>query len=271
MSGLGFRKIHIKFMKKKVYIIQPRHLGDIIFVMAIAQKYKNSGFTVFFPVDDVYLGKASIQKSFPGIKFVPMSGFKLLTDYGDCCIHEDEHKIVINLLNTSKYKKHMEKKYLRLYLPVDFWRNVRIERDTNAENALLKILKISEGEKFNLINEYYSNKKSISMEVKIDNNYRNVYLKNIEGYSLFDWIGVIERAESIHSVHTSIQYIIDILENTTKELHIYPRSELYEPHSFYDYLFFKKYQYHPHPKNLFYQVNFNFRKLKRSIFRFFKY
>jgi hypothetical protein len=251
---------------KKIYLNQPRYLGDIIFVMAIAQNYVEAGFEVIFPVEDSYLKSMAFEKYFPNIKFIPLSDFSNFSNYrklSDIKI-EDEEKIVLNLINTDRFKKHMGKKYSILDFPVDMWRTVKINRNLEAEEKLLEKLGINKSEKFNLINEYYSNKKTNYMKPKTGNNYKNINLERIDGFNLIDWMGVIEKASSIHTVHTSIQYIIDIMDNITTDLHIYPRAEIYEPHAYYDYLFRKKYYYHSHPKNIKYQLSYILRKIKRS-------
>jgi hypothetical protein len=250
---------------KKVYINQPRYLGDVIFVMAIAQKYANEGYEVIFPVEDSYLKNASIEKNFPEITFTAQSAIQGFKNKNYLVENHKNDGLVINFYATSKYKDHMGKKYLLLDLPVKQWRELKIQRDLDAEKKLIEKLSIASNDKFNLINEYYSNKKTINMHPEIKNSYKNIYLEKVDGFNLFDWMGVIERAESIHTVHTSIQYIIDVMEGITTDIHIYPRVEIYEPHSYYDYLFSKKYIYHSHPKNIKYQLKFNLRKLKRNL------
>lgn len=252
---------------KKIFINQPRFLGDILFVMSIAQYYLVNGHEVFFPMEDSYLENTPFEKYFPGIKFIPLSDFSDFSYYRELrnIKIEDEKKVVLNLINTDRYKNHMEKKYSILNFPVDMWRKVRIKRDLDSEEKLLQKLGITNDEKFNLINEYYSNKKTKYMNLKTGNNFKNIYLEKIEGFNLIDWMGVIEKASSIHTVHTSIQYLIDIMDNITTDLHIYPRVEIYEPHEYYDYLFIKNYIYHPHPKDIKYQINYALRKIKRSL------
>jgi hypothetical protein len=250
---------------KKVYIIQPRNLGDVIFVMAIAQKYADAGYEVIFPVEDSYIKTATIEKNFPGIRFIPLTAFQNIKGKSHLDETQGNGDLIIDLITTHKYKDHMGQKYLLLGLPVKQWRELKIQRDFDAEKKLIDKLGIASNEKFNLINEYYSNKKTCNMRPQIKNNYKNIYLERVDGFNLLDWMGVIERAESIHTVHTSIQYIIDVMEDITTDIHIYPRVEIYEPHSYYDYLFSKKYIYHPHPKNIKYQLIFNLRKLKRNL------
>lgn len=52
----------------------------------------------------------------------------------------------------------------------------------------------------------------------------DVYLSVKEGFSLFDWAGVICNATSIHTVNTSIIYLLEMLDLKAKEVHLYQRS-----------------------------------------------
>jgi hypothetical protein len=60
-------------------------------------------------------------------------------------------------------------------------------------------------------------------------------MRQIEGFSLFDWAKVLEGAKEIHTVSTSVLYILDLLE--TGPVHVYVRAPNEKDHSFYDYIF----------------------------------
>jgi len=236
-------------MNKPVFVDQPGWLGDIIFVMSIAQKYASMGHDVYYPVYDNYLKIPSIKKNFPEINFSSVKNFPNYKKYYGMTITEDSDYIFLPFVgNFNKYKHtdHMRYKYELLGYSLDMWRDVKITRDYDAENKLMNELNISYGEKYNLINQNYSTIRKItgSASFVIDNNFRNINMKILDGYNLFDWMGIIERATTIHTIHTSIQYILDVMLNITEELHIYPRTEIGESHSKYDYIFTKKYEYH---------------------------
>ena len=232
---------------KDVVVIQPKNLGDIIFVMVIAQKYANEGHKVYYPVRSAILKFPSIQKNFPEIIFMRERQFPNYDKIHKANILEDDKYIylpfIYNYLNKKMYD-HMKYKYLLLNFPLDLWRSVKITRDLNSENKLINLLGIVPSEKFNLINKNYSRSKRSQIIITPDNNYRNIFLEKIEGFNLFDWIGVIEIATSIHTVHTSLHYILEVLPNITNDLHIYPRKEVGQKHSLYDFLFKKEYVYH---------------------------
>ncbi len=121
------------------------------------------------------------------------------------------------------------------------WRDVIITRNHVAEDKLFKHLGLDSGEKYNLINEYFHGKHS-TLTINTNNSYKNVYMSMLKGYSLFDWIRTMQNAQSIHTFHTSLQYLMDLF-NMPEDLHIYkrPNDELQES---YDYLFNKHYIYH---------------------------
>jgi hypothetical protein len=64
----------------------------------------------------------------------------------------------------------------------------------------------------------------------------------MEGYSLFDWAAVMEQAVEIHTVSTSIIYLLELLH---LRAHIYIRRPDERSHSYYDYLLEQKHILHP--------------------------
>jgi hypothetical protein len=258
--------------KKIIFIDQPRFLGDIIFIMAIAQKYTEDGNLVEFPIDDQYLNSAAIYKNFPSVNLIPLSKYRDYEKYHKSKVFEDDTRRYL-LLSDSGFSKpanqHMRYKYESIQMPMSFWRSIKITRDYDSENKLIAILGIKSGEKFNLINTNYSNRIVLNMKPLINNGYRNIHMSKIDGFNIFDWMGVIERAESIHTVHTSLQYILDVMPSITDQLNIYLRSGIYEPHSYYDYIFEKKYIYHGRWLNMVFESICLIRALKKHIKKFF--
>lgn len=84
-------------------------------------------------------------------------------------------------------------------------------------------------EPFILINENYGFDISCSKPKKhygvyntVSNNLKIVEMKVMDGITLFDWIPIIEKAEEVHTVDTSICYLIETL-NTTDKLFCHTR------------------------------------------------
>jgi len=231
--------------KKAIFIDQPGFYGDIIHLMAIAQDYVNKGHVVYIPVPEQYL---EMQKNFPTINFVLRDTFP---NYEFYCSHssifEDDNFIYLPLKKSPEWNfggsnRNMEKKYLFLNLPSQMWRNIEITRDYNAENQLFNLLGLKEDDKYNLINEFHQ-KNDIKVLINVINEFKNIYMCKIEGYNLFDWIKVMQKAQTIHTIGTAIIFLMDVIEAMPNEMHINKRSDRND-HATYDYLLEKKYIYH---------------------------
>ena len=61
-------------------------------------------------------------------------------------------------------------------------------------------------------------------------------MRSIPGFSLFDWSLVIEKATEIHTVGTSINYLIELLEIEGKEVVLYKRLPDENHYENYDYI-----------------------------------
>ena len=219
---------------KKVFVNQKGFWGDIVFIMAILQKYVKDGYEVFFPLQVEYFGPPSIQDYFPMIKFE--GGVR---NEGDEIIDLNFHVIY------SKHPKcpgHMRFKYEDLDFPLDMWRDVIIERKYEVEEKLFETLGLSDGKKYNFINENWHKAGNDKLTIETGNDYPNIEMRRIDGFSLFDWITVMQRAQSIHTVSTSINFFIDLYDMPA-DLHMYRRGTSTN-HDEYDFLFNKNYIWH---------------------------
>jgi len=233
-------------IKKPILINQPGNIGDLIHIMAIAQDYVNRGHEVIIPVPVQLL---SIRKNFPTINFPLINEFPDWYYYENNNNCNEDDKYILLPLGKSPFwngdsNRNMLKKYNILNLSGDMWRNVKITRDYDAENKLFNQLGLKEGDKYNLINEYYKNTfEKISISVNTQNGCKNLYINRIGEYNLFDWLKTMENAQSIHTVGTAIVFLMDVFNSMPNDMHIYPRGDLGN-HGTYDYLLNKKYIYH---------------------------
>jgi len=238
------------FTNKKVLINQPYFLGDIIFVMALIQKLVTDGYEVIYPVRDEYM---NLQKNFPTVNMVALSRFSKYEHYNRVePLYVDNEYQVISLRHSFTRKGlpyHMNNKYECMGLPVDMWRDIKIIRDFETENKLFNVLELKSDEKYNLINKnhrpFFRNN---GQPIIVENGFRNITMEMIEGFSLLDWIGVMEKAQSIHTVATSNQYLMETIPTMPKEMHIYRRynenNNTYWDHSSYEFLFKGNYIWH---------------------------
>jgi len=234
--------------KKKIIINQPYFLGDILFVMALIQKLVDTGYDVTFPVKNEYY---DLQKNFPTVKMVPLTEFIQYEIYNTATpIMETDTHIAISLRHSFiQGKGHMKYKYDIMELPLETWRDIKIERDYIKENELFAKLGLKDGDKYNLVNEFHRPFLHHT-PIKIESEYKNVNMSKLEGYNMLDWIGVMERAQSIHTIATSIIFLMDSIDTMPEKMHLYRRyrgeehNGGYWDHSDYDYLLTKNYVYH---------------------------
>jgi len=211
-------------MIKKVYLNQPGRFGDILYIIPMARRLMERGYDVFFLINEKY---KSLIPHFPDINFVdPESHPTVIEPY-----------IFLSLWNGATYfqddpthkKDIMTDKYAMYNIvmkdnidPKSYWRKLTFKRFPEKEKLLFKILGLKDGEKYVLINENSSNGTK-KIDVKTD--LKKVYM-GMEGelkqFDLLDWSLVMENAEEIHTIHTSVIYVLEVLKTTSK-LHLYER------------------------------------------------
>jgi hypothetical protein len=120
----------------------------------------------------------------------------------------------------------MEAKYNFLELDFSDWSDYfTFERNSKRENNLYyNILNLKDDSNYILINRKYGSPPNSVDCTHIDLSKFNEYIEldYIDGINLFDWCKVIENAKEIHTVDTSINYIIDKLSLNSK-LELYSR------------------------------------------------
>jgi hypothetical protein len=226
-------------MKKNIVINQFMGLGDILFIIPICDYFYNLGHNIIFPINEEFL---NIQKNFKHIQFVNKNNYHIDYESNEIVEYEDYTILPLrfsnNILNNGNPETCMSDKYQFLNLPLDIWKNLKWERDFEKENELYyDVLGLKDGEEYNLINTSFSMDKNINLN--LNNGLKNINMKILKDFNLLDWYKVITNASSIHTVGTSIIFIIEVMK-TTNDLNLY-RREGEKDFSFYLYLLEKKY------------------------------
>ena len=243
VSELG--KIILMPKNKTIILNQPFGLGDIIFIQNIVTELKRFNNKVIIPIVTKYLSVA------PYLKEVTFIDKNLLNIDYDCKnFKEDNNTCIIPLRFSilyfnSPYYDCMSNKYKMLGLDYNNWVNMSFTRMYKKEQELFDMLGLKEGEKYNLISTSVGNKYLNRNSIEVNNGLKNVEVNIIEGYTLFDWCKVIENATTIHTVHTSINYIIEKINTKAEEsneLHLYSRDGSIDNFAEFEYLFKKKYR-----------------------------
>lgn len=223
--------------------------GDLIFCQSIARDFVCAGYKVLWPVTGCY---APLAKHFPDIVMVDKALVNI--DYTRTDEYEFNGCKVIPLRFTDSlckvpYTQCMQSKYLYFNKDWQTWKdNCRIRRDYANERKLYsEVLGLAVGEKYNLISEQFGTAGLRTAGVDIpDNGLKNVHMKFIDGFTLIDWMMVIENAHEIFAVSSSNIYLFELYPLKAKKINLYIRKPIELNHDNYAYLL-QSHNYILHP------------------------
>jgi hypothetical protein len=116
----------------------------------------------------------------------------------------------------------MTDKYRVLGLEPKLWESIALVRDLEKEQALKEIV-VGDVAEYDFCNSYFQNTQNIEMDIQIDTEFPLINMEKIEGYSMVDWCSIIEGARNVHTVSTSLLYMIQSIYSPDQEYHLYPR------------------------------------------------
>lgn len=220
---------------KKLGIIQPGKIGDIIICLPIAKWYADKGYEVVWPVDK------NIINNFLGyidyVNFLPID-FDCFAAH-QVCFNNDCNKIIdlsfcipgASPFNTENFLKQNvysfdEYKYMLADVPLEEKWKLQLNRNLEHEQQLIQSLN---SDTYILLQAASSDcKRAISI-----NSTSGAAIINIDHRteSIFDWIGAIERAQRIVLIESCFSNLVDQLsiainKNTLLLKHGYYVSEL---------------------------------------------
>ena len=208
--------------------------GDIIWIQPIIERFVASGFQVVYPVIEIYYEVAR--------KYLPRNGLTYVLVNSDYEFKECFNSPQILQHNGNVYLplhfSHLHfpecplmiSKYLLAQVPLkDFRQSVPKIRDHEREYALEKLVNPN-NEDFVLISQLFgtppnSGQRTLvtNVEVGIKKIYVDYQNKALMDFHLFDWIGLIEKASSIHVVESALSYLVDLYANDLADIHMYDR------------------------------------------------
>lgn len=218
----------------KALISQPFGLGDHIFTVTIARDLIKKGMEVVYPVQGHYL--EGNKRAYPDIQWVHVDEI----DNGLLEIKRKEkaggYEVYplrwANEILRLPYKDCMKAKYLWYGWNYRDWtKNAQWARNSETEAKLAELVGAT-GE-YTLVNRYFRGDASGVADIRVEGNV--VEMRNIEGFSLFDWGQVIENASQIHTVSTSILYMLEMML-FNHVIHLYKRWPDERDHRNYQYL-----------------------------------
>lgn len=224
--------------------------GDILFIQTIANDFIRENKKVLIPVAPHLV---SLNKHFPNVTFIDKNLLNINYERKDDYTIHNARIIPLRFAEAIQklpYKDCMKAKYSLLGKDWQRWREMTWIRHPEHEHRLFsEVLGLQEGEKYNLINTNFRFDNSGRAMFKVDNGLKNVTMRVIENYTLLDWGVVIQSATQIHTVSTSLNYVIELMELKAEELHLYVRRDsqrLFQEKDFstIQYLLTKKYEFH---------------------------
>ena len=220
-------------MKNLCLINQPAGLGDIMLCQKIADAVIAKGYQIYWPVIDQYLEDVKRYMQKDGITFCSANDdFPLKQYYSSGLIRPtsgDNGELYLPLRYADlSYpgESVLRSKFKILNANPSRWqRHLKFSRDANKENELFyDVLGLSNEDSYAFTNLWYGSPPSPEKKnVSVATNIKNVEMKTIDGFSVFDWCKVIEKASEIYCVDTSLFYVIDLLEIKAKTLEAYSK------------------------------------------------
>jgi hypothetical protein len=218
-------------MGNKICLInQAAGLGDIILCQKIAAHVIELGYNIVWPVVDQYNYISEYIQN-PKIHFCSINDNFIQKDLylkNENEFIQTDDFLYLPLNNADRViqsKSMLYAKYDYCQLTPDNWQNhFEIKRNYSREEKLLNHFNIIPGEKYNVLNKTFATPPNIITNTSIypKNDYKTINMELLGWDRIFDWMGILEGAEEIHTVDTSLTLILTKLN--VKNVHIYERT-----------------------------------------------
>ena len=217
-------------MYKICLIYQPCGLGDILFIQKIVNYWKDKGFRVIIPV--VYEFEW-LNSYIEGVEFISWGDSNVKLTHKDKLPNEiqfpykdrydpyapsvvTENFVYYNLFATPNGPV-MKYKYTIADMSYDDWSDhLKFKRNEEKENDLYhNVLGLNDGEEYVFVNKTYQTRPHSLTYDRISSNQSDyggkkvVELSVMDGYTIFDWLKVIENASEIHMIESSMNYVLE--------------------------------------------------------------
>lgn len=217
--------------------LQAFGIGDVMFCITLAREWIAKGNEVLWGVVPHFVD--DLQRAYPDITFVDYRtlpiDYKRQDEY-DYYPPNGKYMYRVIPLRWSveickvPYKDCMKSKYLMFKKDWETWKeNAMFTRDHDKEQELYD--KVVKSDSYKVVNRYFRTDSARAVNIPCT----GVDMP-LQGYSLFDWAKVLENAEEIHTVSTSIIYLLELLQLKAKKVYIYKRSPDEKNHDNYSYI-----------------------------------
>jgi hypothetical protein len=218
---------------KLAIIRQPAGLGDILFTYKIAKKIneKYNPDQIIWPICKEYIHIKDYIDTPANIHFVDerdeFLGKELYCSHIMQIQKTDEYVYIPlqfsceAMFGSFNFQENLYSKYNFVGLSNDGWAaEVNLKRNYKKEEELYNLKAPSEP--YILVNRNYGTNPQKRQDIALESKYKVIELDYVPGYNLFDWIKLIECAEEVHTLQTSLAYLLDILKK--QKVSIYHRT-----------------------------------------------
>tara|TARA_R100000742_G_C4274410_1_gene94357 strand:- start:363 stop:1070 length:708 start_codon:yes stop_codon:yes gene_type:complete len=204
-------------------------IGDIFYLQSVAKKYISMGYEIIWPLRDdiLWLGDyikginfCSRDDNFPGKEY-----------YGQDAVIITPNFVYLGIMRPHLWGigdgKIMSSKYSILNMNHSDWRSgFTFDRKLDKEeNLYYNVLGLKDDSEFVFINNLYNENRNCEIMSSENYDLPVVELQYIEGFTLLDWCKVFEKAKSVYTINTSLNYIIDMLDTSYEEYVIVAHDE----------------------------------------------
>jgi glycosyltransferase involved in cell wall biosynthesis len=220
-----FNAEHESASGKTAFIQQYFGIGDVIFSMQIARNLQKQGYKICWPVLPDYVEQ--LNRAYPDITFIDvwltqpkyMEGKELITRGSTYYV---PLRWTYELMKVP-FKECMKSKYDFMHMDWITWKDAMYQRDEAKEKALMGELGIIAGEPYTLINRMWKSDGKTKSAFECKTSGKVIEMTMMQNFSLFDWSKIIENATEIHTVSTSIVYILELLDIKCEKVFVYLR------------------------------------------------
>ena len=214
----------------KVLIHQPYKYGDYINLIPLAQKLVNLGYYVYFPhsyhtkeltkylknIETFEIGLTDLRSSmdFCEKNNVQLIDCQFAENYNHLCTVHDGHLFI------EEIKYYVAEDILKCGIKYEDKYSLTWDRDLNKEDSLKSYLNINENDVYNVSHLNGDNGRFGNIPNKFKDE-RTIEITKIDGYTLFDWYGVIINAKNIFTIQSSVQCFVDCIKNHLNHKNIF--------------------------------------------------
>jgi len=213
---------------RKLGIIQPGRIGDIIICLPIAKYYFDKGYEIIWPIDKKYINHFVNHINY--VRFIE-SPYHIQSCY-NICLQSGCNNIIdlsfrlpgpVNNFNNTNFELgtlHFDElKYEIANVPLEEKYNLSITRNKDKENQLVEELKIN-NEKYSVIHTQGSDGYRASFDRDIFKNNLVIEISEMTE-SVFDWIKVLEGSESLCMIDSCFSNLCNQLKLKQKKYFVH--------------------------------------------------